>query len=668
MKKPRFTKSQIVMLMAIPWIFVITLGYYYVHKPIELAPFTALCLSGLDLTAGLLIVVLAGALGRKLLPLEDFDILERVATQTALGVLILGLFWLLLGEVHLYRQWIAWLVLIVGLAVFWRQALAWLRDLASIEKSWRAAGKLEKSLVIGVALLLLIQLALSLAPPIKWDTLVYHFELPRQYLSAGYLIFVPSNPYWGHPQIVEMLYTFAMALHRAQTATVVAWGLGVVFLAGLFGLTNNVFRQFKKENNSSAAGWVSVIGLMVGFSFRYNLGWAYTDMVAGLFGLAALSMFFKYLDEPLPSRFRWVALFASAAATVKWTNGVMLVGLLFCLPFLKKPQRPSFSLLCQACGISFLVVTPWLVKDFAATGNPIFPFLLSSAGYSSARIAAENVPVQGATVWRQLLLPFSITFTGVDSASGFSTDPGPLLLLLGLPGLIGFWKEERTKLFVVVLVPAAIAIGLFSLLFGYLLQPRLYFVLLPTVAVPVGLGWMFLIEQQAFHIRLGRILGGVIWLILGFCILQDGINFVQLNPLQAIVAPNEDADYLERGTGAYYYAVTEIQQLPSNDRVLMLWEPRNFYMPIDTQADPWLDRFETDFSEFHNASSIANHWCEQGFSNVLVYKLGEDLIRPAPGERSAVWDSYQSLLSIMVKNETIAGWYDLYSLNCAVSP
>src|SRR3990170_4171559 len=75
----------------------------------------------------------------------------------------------------------------------------------------------------------------ALAPPLAWDALVYHLELPRQYLSAGRIVFVESNLFVGFPQLAEMLYTWAMALRSGQTAAVLGWIVGLLALLGTAG-------------------------------------------------------------------------------------------------------------------------------------------------------------------------------------------------------------------------------------------------------------------------------------------------------------------------------------------------------------------------------------------------------------------------------------------------
>ena len=664
LKNKSVTKSLLLFIALILWIFLVFLGYYYWHKPFNSEAASSIFLSILDLIASLAIISLAGGIGRIILPLTNFNAFERAAVQAALGALVIGLFWLGLGAVHLYYTWVAWIILLVSLIVFRKQVLAWLKDFECTFQSWKSAGKLEKSFAIIFGLLVLSQLVIALAPPIKWDALTYHLELPRRYLQAGYLIYLPDNPYWGYPQINEMIYTFAVALLRSQTAAVVSWGFGLVFLLGIVGFTNNLYTRLMQGVKSENPGWVAATALIAGYTVRNMLGWSYTDLLGALFGLATISMFFQWMDDSNPNFFRWTVLFGSAAATVKWTDGILLLGLALCLPFLYKAHRFTFKLLLESAGIIFLVISPWLLKNLIATGNPIFPYLFPTANYDSVRLAINNYRMTDVPLWQKIFLPFAITFTGVDSMAGYSTDLGPLLLLLGIPGLIYFWRDQKIKVLVIALIPAALAISVISYWIGTLYQPRIYFSLLAIVAVPAGLGWMALKEINVFNVRFNRILGVIVWVVLTFCILEDGIEFIRLNPWQVITNEKEASGYLIRGTGPYYDAVKKIDQLNADAKVMMLWEPRGLYMPKNSQADLWIDRFQTDYRKYQTPEKIVENWCSEGFDHVLIYKMGEELISPSAGNSSDLWNAYQDTRSLMIEEGNIDGMYDLFSLSC----
>ena len=211
-------------LSSLVWIIVILVEYYYIHKPISFSQASRLGSALLDLAAVAALSGLAGGVGRRFLPADKLAPLERFALQAALGWGLLGLFWLGVGLLKLYSSWLAWATVIVGWVFCWRHNLAWMGELRSLKLFWASRGRLDRAMALGSVILIAGQLLFALAPPLKWDALVYHLDLPRIYLAEGQFTMVESNPYWGNPQLGEMLYSWSMALRGWETAVVLGWG------------------------------------------------------------------------------------------------------------------------------------------------------------------------------------------------------------------------------------------------------------------------------------------------------------------------------------------------------------------------------------------------------------------------------------------------------------
>lgn len=651
-------KTFLAILIPILWILLVLAGYYYVHKPVDAGSIAGILAVLADLAIGLGILLLAGGVGRRIARFETLSPLEKIAVQAALGLLILGFVLFLLGILHLYYRLVFWIFFCGGCVVFRREIFSWLRDVSSISREWNTSRKLQRFLVVCIVTFAGIQLAIALAIPVKWDALTYHLDLPRHYLAANALVYLPQNPYWGHPQTAEMINTLAMGLFRQQTAAVTCWGAGMLFLVGMLGFARRFYDPLTSPEQSREGAWITVAALMAGYTIRYLLGWAYSDLLAALLGLSTVIFFFQWLEANQPTDFLRAVIFASGATTIKWTEGVLLAGMLLCLPFLHKKNSVTWKLLLQSAVAAILVVAPWLLKNWIATGNPLFPFFLPTTFFSAARLQAANLGNAGINIWKSLLLPFSITFTGVDTAAGFSTDPGPLLLLLGLPGLILLRKHRSARVLAVLLLPAALALGVLSYRVAHLIQPRLYFALLPVAALPAGWGWIVLQGKSYGQIRLRNLLGTVIITVLLINLLQDAHTFFVNNPVQTFFQPEQTQTYFRATTGPYADAVQQVNILEEDTKLLMLWEPRGLYMPLDAQPDLWIDRFQTDIREQHTPEGVIQQWCREGYTHVLVYRLGESLLQDESR------DAYIALVQLLKEHEPAGSMHDLYSIPC----
>lgn len=650
--------------LALLWVLFVLGGYYYYHKPISIDMIAAPVSGLIDLLFVLLFAGLAGGLGRRLLPAGEIAPLERSTLQYALGAAVLSLVWLVLGALGLYRFPLGLPLLLAGFLAVFRSALAWYRSFTVLGTEWKRSGRFERFLVSLVVVLVLIQLLTALAPPTKWDALTYHLQLPRQYLDAGYLRFVPENPYWGHPQLVEMLNTFAMSFYRAQTAAVLGWSVGVIFLAGLFGLTlSQLSSKMPGERSAPSPGWIAVTAVVAGETFRRLMAWSYTDLYSALYGLAALTAFFAWLDS---RQSRWLilsGLMAGFAIGTKWTAGALFLGLALAALVLRREGNLKLRDGLIAGVVAFLATTPWLIKNLIATGSPLYPYLIGTPWFDSARLASANQPVENPVLWQHIFLPFSTTWAGVDSAPGFSADLGPLLLLFALPGLWVYRKQPRVKAAAIILIPAALAIALASLRFAHLLQTRLYFALLPAFALSCGWGWSAIQPVILSGVRLRRVASGVVALVMILVTWQDFYWTARVPPGQVLLGRVSQTAYLEQALGTYSNAMGRLKDLPDGTRVLFLWEPRGLYAPASTQADLWIDRWRTDRRELGSAPLILANWKQQGFTHALVYQQGVEIIRPLEGAApSPDWTAWQELVDLLPAPEAIGEQYSLYAL------
>ncbi len=663
------------------WILFVLGGYYYYHKPINLPMIAAPASALLDVLFAALFAGLAGGLGRRLLRAESIPPLERAALQFSLGAGALSLLWFGFGIAGLYRFPLAAPLLIIGLLVLWRDARAWFGQFRSVKAAWDAASPVDKLLAVLAAALVSYQLLLALAPPIKWDALTYHLQLPRQYLAAGRLVFTPENPFWGLPQLVEMLYTFAMAFHRPETAAVLSWSVGVIFLLGLAGFTNNQLAHISGEQPAApsftdgrisgghlstgqmSAGWMSMVAVLAGYTFRYLMGWSYSDLFASLFGLVALVVFFEWLDTGRPAWLLWAGLFCGMTLTVKYTDGVLALGIFTAALVFRRQGRLSFKTWLLAGCIAFLAVAPWLANNWIVTGSPLYPYFFGTSWIDSARIASANPPLETVDWWQHLLLPISTTWTGIDSAPGFAADLGPLLLLFAAPGFWLYRRCARAQTMAIVLAFAALGVGAASLRNGLLMQTRVYSAALACLAVPAGWGWEWLRRQVIEGVRLRRIFNALVILVMGMVFWQDSFFIAQISPGRVSLGTQSAQAYLENTIGDHILAMQALAALPANARILMLWEPRGLYAPSNAQADLWIDRWRTDRRELGSAPAILARWKSQGFTYALFYQPGIDLIRPQPGQPpTANWTVLQDLFKLLPAPVTIANSYLLYPL------
>lgn len=647
------------------WILLILAGYYVTHKPISAEQLLPSLLALTDLLlAGAVLAVLGGT-GRWLMcSSSPTNSLAALAVQTALGAGLWSLVWLALGLLGLLNSWVAVLVLFCGLILLRQPIRLWADGLSELRAIWGEAPGIEKFLLLSSAVLTLNQLWIALAPPVKFDALSYHLALPRLYLAAGRFYFIPVIPYWGHPQLAEMLYTWNMALGRPETAAVFSWLMGAVMLLGILGFSRRFAPHDRPGFNASSAGIFAVAAVLCGATARLMLGWSYIDLFSALFGLASLICFFRWLEEGTPRWFLWVGLFLGFAISVKYTSGLLAL-VLFPAAWLSRGiQKMTLKTWLTAGLLTFAAALPWLLKNVFATGNPLFPYFLPSPGYSALRLAMSDFSPPRTEGWQQLFAPITLTWLGIDSAPSPGTDLGPLLVLMAAPGLLIFRRSSRARLVGASLLAGWVALALGGARFMHLSQPRLFYVILPALAAAAGWGWASLQTSVLSGVRLRRLLSVLTVLVMALVLWQDAHNLLGSGAIEVSAGLKSSQAYLEDQTGVYIAAMESLKTLPPTAHVLMLWEARSLYAPQNVDPDPWIDQWRVAWRETGSNPAVLARWREQGYTHILLYRAGFDQIRSTDLQLNpADWAALDLLLASLPQPTPLAGgYYDLYRL------
>jgi hypothetical protein len=672
------------------WLIVIIGLYYVYHKPFDPVAFlTLLTAIGQCITA-FAILALAGGLGGWIFPAKEFPPLARLALQAAVGIGVLALVFLVAGATLGLHRLLLWGELIAGVILLRRPILSWLRLWRSGKELLQDLGRLEQLLAAATLLILAMALIISLSPPLAFDALVYHLTLPRLYLQAGRIYYVPQIMFWGMPQIGEMLYTWAMGLAGEQTAALIGWAFGLLTLIGLAG----ALQAFV----SRRAAWVGIASLISAYSLAVSLSWAYIDWLMGLFGLCFLLSLLEWRFTLRHRALIVAGVFAGFAFSTKYTGGILaligicVLGLDTLLMRLKaRDSANSFAAFFKhaliLCGVAGLVALPWLVKNWLATGNPFYPLIFPSGAMDAVRLRLYQsiVPWGG---WQDaLILPLRATYWGVEGSVGYSASIGPLLLGLGLPAALGLFLPRLfeqpdssgetdhawglSSMPPRLLISTAAWIALLGVLFwsvagrltGYLLATRLYYDLFPAFAVLAGFGMMVLDGFHTSQVRFGRVASIMLLLVVALNLYQVGSDSVKKDSLAYLMGYSSRQQYLEQNLGAYAAAMKRINQLPPGSRVLMIWETRSYYCQPNCTPDEVLDRWRTDIAHLKNPQAVLQSWRDEGYTHILYYRLGANFLQSEDTNFQSVdWAQLDNLLAQLQQIDDIYGTYELYRI------
>ncbi len=632
---------------------LVVAGYYVFHKPVGAAFFRAFGGVLLQLVTAALLTLAAGGVGARLWPEAHAAPLGAAVVQAALGFGILGTGLVLPGVLGLYRRVVFALLLVALLVLLRAHVLGWLARLGRGLRRLRPATAFDWALAAPVLVLLGAALVQALAPPFKFDALVYHLSLPQAFLREGRLVFTPENPYWGLPLLVEMLYLWSMGIAGLAGAGTLGWCLGALALLGTWDLASRL---------APRGAWAAVGALLAGETLWSSLGWAYADWPAALFVAAALLALERAGWRPAPGRALAVGLLCGFALAAKMTAGAALVGLALIL--LVWSGRGRFSTMALFLAGALLAFGLWPLRNFLVTGAALWPFWGEAAGITALHQAFYQGGAAPLSLKQASILPVLATIRGVEGAPGFSASLGPLLLglMAGLLLLPRAMLRALSPFFIVFLAGWLLwaAAGMWS---GLLAQTRLHFSLFPSWAVLAGAGFQGLSGTRLGRVRLARPTGALVLLALWLATGQAVGQQAQAGTLGVLVGALEPEAYLVRRLGGYPLAMARVRALPQGSRVWMLWEPRGLYCEPRCVVDARIDRWYVARRTLGGEQGILQTWRAQGATHLLVNVAGMAFIRSEDRRYSPEdWQALEAMLGRLQLVEAIGDGYRLYAL------
>jgi hypothetical protein len=461
-----------------------------------------------DLGAALALLAVSAAVGIALLrrsPRGFESPLEYLVFGAVLGAGALATGILPVVAVAGVKRWVL-AVFLTGLIIVLRRCLTELVALsrAALLHFLALASKGPSRLVLlGFGVVAAFLLCMALAPPSDWDSMMYHLEIPTEWLREG-RIFVPDgNDHTGLIGLAQLLYLPLLAAGSLASPAVLS-----ALMTLLLGLAVFVIgAQFWKPPTSNyllAAVWGSPAIILVGMTAR-------VDVILTLFTLLAqYALLRAWLDRSGEPWLERGAVLLGFAFGVKYQGGLYAVGLLplILLACVRRSGgvtgawRPAL----RFGVLSSLMASPWLLKNWFLFGAPFYPLFAQTAPKQwLAAIPAGGFPTvpldpRVYQILQQARIPFNL-LDAFLAPSKLSIEPearfyflAPILLLLplwlfrrrdpvlnGLGGpavlylliLLGLYPETNLRYLIPAVVPLTIVATVLALQLSEKLDTRI---------------------------------------------------------------------------------------------------------------------------------------------------------------------------------------------------
>jgi hypothetical protein len=439
----------------------------------------------------------------------------------------------------------------------------------------------------------------ALAPVTDGDALCYHLQVPKVFLERGGVGFEPDLHETVYPLVTELIYVLALAFRGPVACRLVSWILGLVFAAGVTALA--------RPSLGARAWWAGTIALLVpavsnGMSAPLN------DVALAAFGTAAIVGWARYHDAPSAGRAGVAGLLAGLALGVKYPALVLagLLGLAVAASALRKlDRRRAVHLTLLFAGVTLLVGSPWYLRAFVHTGNPVYPFFRHVFGGAGLDEVLDPIKRPLAVNPWNLLTALGPLTLQPDRFDSFAHQLGPLFLLF-LPALLIERPPRR--------VAAVVALGYAFLTLCLTQRQSMRFVLIAVGPCAVGVAWL----AQQWSLRRSppaRWLLACLVLGLGF---ESSLALVRARHGLAVVVGREDAGhYLERREPTYRVGRWMGRHLPETARVVGQ-DHRGYYLPFPYTMELAHRRRTGLGRRGESAEAVLDHLYRQGFTHLLL--------------------------------------------------
>ena len=345
-----------------------------------------------------------------------------------LGFGIISLILLFSGMVGLIYPWLAWLIIIVGI---FRLLIGLYKKRSLKAGSGKLFEQVKKVNLIKVALLILIlsnllypMLMNGLVPPSEWDELAYHLAVPKLYIHAHHIFYIPFIFQSNWPLGPQMLFMLGLLLGSSVASHILTWIMGVWVVLGLYYIAEMLI----------PGGGLWAAALFSGIPILQRLlGTALVDISLPFWGVFAFYGFFVYLQTRKNYFLVLAGLMAGFAANCKMTGLLYLLVIFIAIFFIKERNaRNQITPILSFIIPGLLVTLPWYLRSYLFTGNPVFPFFFDLFGGINWDSTGDSINL---ILWGKIFEKLPLTLTGLyRSVQYLSTSPQ---LLGGYGGGLG---------------------------------------------------------------------------------------------------------------------------------------------------------------------------------------------------------------------------------------
>jgi hypothetical protein len=486
-------------------------------------------------------------------------------------------------------------------------------------RTMRPANRLTKLAGAAAGLLVVVVAVLNLVPPVARDELTHHLSIPALYLQAQRIVEVPFADHAYYPMLVEMFYTPMLRWLPDNTPKYLHLLYGVGSAAWLL--------LYLRRRHAPATAALAGLLLLVTPVTTVLAASAYVDLGLLFYASGAMVALLVWAEE---ERIGWLVvagLLAGFSASTKY-NGLVVILLLgagtILLPSARQGsgRRLGYALLFGV--LALLPLAPWLIKNAAETGNPVFPLFNGVIGgrplpeAPGVDILTRRRVIYGESWLEIALIPIRIFTTGREGDPARFDGVFNPVLLLGMVAAVWTHASRPHRLL------ALYAVGYASLAFMLItLRVRYSIVIVAPLALLTALELTRLLAAGGLRARFAQVaLAGALL----FSAAHLALLWRHLQPLSYWSGGLDRDAYVSRFVPEYQALAFANRELPADARIYLLFlGNRSYYCKRSYVYDTYFSgaQLRAIVRAAPDGAAIASGLHRQGVTHLLA---AEDLL------------------------------------------
>ena len=429
----------------------------------------------------------------------------------------------------------------------------------------KALSSWDKGATLVLIVCLLLGFLLVLTPAAGKDALIYHLAVPKLFLKHHGLYFVPGNIFSQYPLGGEMLYVLGLVLRGEVLAKGIHFVMALGILLGMW--------QFMRHHMPDACfipvALLTFYTIPSVFIISHR---AYSDLTVSFYTFLTIYTFMNWFARRQSVWLVLCGLFSGLAISTKYT--ALFLPFLGCLGILwvcrhhKLSVQSARRFLLAYFVCTFVVGSPFYIKNWMMTGNPFYPFMygiFGGKGLDPEQARLYDLFVRslgtGRGLFDYLLLPWNVSVNARMNSPQFDGILGPVFILV-LPFAFGMRRiavEVKT-----LLIYSSLAFMFWA---SSAQQIRYLIPVMPFLAMMTAYILSYYRSRRGLAALLAVFVAGSL-AFNGYHVVKD---FMGIRPLKVITGREDKDAFLKRLIPSYTMFQYVNTQLPEDSKLFFIY-------------------------------------------------------------------------------------------------